>query len=84
MEWLVFCLLRVPTFLSAYSEIDRRHTFYRPVRRSLPVQALGRVSRSEFISRSRNMYTKEAYWVKRELTSKACRHAIHFLYVKVT
>ena len=53
MDWLVFCLLRVPTFLSANSEIDRRRTIYRPVRRSLPVQALGGVSRSEIISRSR-------------------------------
>ena len=60
MDWLEFCLLRVPTFLSANSEIDRRRSFYRPVRRSLPVQALGGVSRSEYISRSRNRYTKEA------------------------
>ena len=44
MDWLVFCLLRVPTFLSANSEIDRRRTLYRPVRRSLPVKALGGVS----------------------------------------
>ena len=65
MDWLVFCLLHVPTFLSANSEIDRRRPFYRPVRRSLPVQALGGVSRSEFISRSRNRYTKEANWAKR-------------------
>ena len=65
MEWLVFNLLGVPTFLSANSEIDRRRTFHRPVRRTLPVKALGGVSRSEFISRSRNRYTKEAYWAKR-------------------
>ena len=65
MDWLVFCLLGVPTFLSANSEIDRRRSFYRPVHRSLPVQALGGVSRSEFISLSRNKYTKEAYWAKR-------------------
>ena len=80
MEWLVFYLPCVPTFLSANSKIDCTHTFYRPVHRSLPVQALGRVSRSVFISCSSNRYTKEAYWAKRGLTSKACRHAIHFLY----
>ena len=65
MDWLVFYLLGVPTFLSANSEIDRRRPLYRLVRRSLPVQALGGVSRSKFISRSRNRYTKEAYWAKR-------------------
>ena len=65
MDWLVFCLLGVPTFLSANSEIVRRRSFYRPVSRSLPVQAIGGVSRSEFISRSHYRYTKEANWEKR-------------------
>ena len=82
MEWLVF--YRVPTFLSANSEIDRRRTFYRPVRRSLPVQALGGVLRSEFISRSRSGTQRKRTGRNADNIKGMPTHAIHFLHVKVT